>query len=884
MAEALEKTTESTLAMETIHGVEEDDDEDEEESDSEDSEEEIEPKLKYTRLANDVSNILSKDAASCIAIHTKFLALGTHWGTIHILDHIGNNIREKEILAHSTTVNQISIDDNGDFMASCSDDGRVIITGLYDESNQTVTFDRPIKAIALDPLYFKPSSGKQYVTGDDKLILNEKSTFFGRHKMTVLHQGEGPIRNIKWAGDYIAWANNSGVKVYDVVSKVKITKIDKDHDMRPDLCICQLVWRDEKTLLIGWGNKVKICVVKEQNKTDVKENVPLKYVEITAMFTTDFIICGIAPLATNVVVLSYEKNAENSEAGRVNAGRPHLLILDPHMNHYDEISNDALSIRGFQEYRCNDYHLEYLADDNQFFIVSPKDIVVAKIRDQDDHITWLMEHEKFEEAMAAASEHSKELKTHSYFAIGRAYLDYLLEEEAYDEAGRLCVKILGKRKESWEEEIYKFAKIQQLKLSILLLIPIYTYLLAIATYIPRSDPRLSSTIYEMVLNEFLSTDHERFFQLIKEWPSDLYDNDSIINAILGRLDREKHSELLLNSLGQLYVHQKAFDKALGIYLRLKHKDVFTLIHNHNLYDNISDKIIQLMDLDQERAVKMLLDNSETISVEKVLQQLNKSQSYLHVYLDQLVQKDLQGTQKYHGQLVKLYAEYDRTKLLPFLRRSEFYPLQLALEECEARDYVKEQVFLLGRMGNLTEALKLITERLQDVNHAIQFCMEQADEELWKNLIEYAMGNPKFITALLQNVGAHIDPIKVISRIQIGMEIPGLRDSLVKILQDYNLQLSLRDGCRKILVADSFKLLERMVKTRKRGVFVDESQLCPVCNQRLTVNDLRFASNLNVFHCRHAFHEDCLPARATNCIICNSIKKDRRPGTREHYLK
>lgn len=45
------------------------------------------------------------------------------------------------------------------------------------------------------------------------------------------------------------------------------------------------------------------------------------------------------------------------------------------------------------------------------------------------------------------------------------------------------------------------------------------------------------------------------------------------------------------------------------------------------------------------------------------------------------------------------------------------------------------------MGNLTQALKLITEKLQDVNQAIQFCMEQADEELWENLIEYAMGNP-----------------------------------------------------------------------------------------------------------------------------------------------
>ena len=42
------------------------------------------------------------------------------------------------------------------------------------------------------------------------------------------------------------------------------------------------------------------------------------------------------------------------------------------MHNYEEVSNDALSIRGFQEYRCNDYHLEYVAEDILYYIVSPK--------------------------------------------------------------------------------------------------------------------------------------------------------------------------------------------------------------------------------------------------------------------------------------------------------------------------------------------------------------------------------------------------------------------------------------------------------------------------------------------------------------------------------
>lgn len=48
--------------------------------------------------------------------------------------------------------------------------------------------------------------------------------------------------------------------------------------------------------------------------------------------------------------------------------------------------------------------------------------------------------------------------------------------------------------------------------------------------------------------------------------------------------------------------------------------------------------------------------------------------------------------------------------------------------------------------------------------------------------------PAFITGLLNNIGTHVDPILLIYRIKEGMEIPNLRDSLVKILHDYNLQV------------------------------------------------------------------------------------------------
>jgi len=46
----------------------------------------------------------------------------------------------------------------------------------------------------------------------------------------------------------------------------------------------------------------------------------------------------------------------------------------------------------------------------------------------------------------------------------------------------------------------------------------------------------------------------------------------------------------------------------------------------------------------------------------------------------------------------------------------------------------------------------------------------------------------FITFLLQKIGTYIDPRILVQRIESGLEIPGLQNSLVKMMRDYNLQV------------------------------------------------------------------------------------------------
>lgn len=51
---------------------------------------------------------------------------------------------------------------------------------------------------------------------------------------------------------------------------------------------------------------------------------------------------------------------------------------------------------------------------------------------------------KYEAAMDAVIKfEGKSLKKHNLFQVGRAYLDHLLSVSKFNEAGKLCLKILG---------------------------------------------------------------------------------------------------------------------------------------------------------------------------------------------------------------------------------------------------------------------------------------------------------------------------------------------------------------------------------------------------------------------------------------------------------
>lgn len=53
------------------------------------------------------------------------MCLGTKLGALHLLDHLGYSSQQQEFPTHGMAVQMVDIDGGGDYIASCSNDGKV---------------------------------------------------------------------------------------------------------------------------------------------------------------------------------------------------------------------------------------------------------------------------------------------------------------------------------------------------------------------------------------------------------------------------------------------------------------------------------------------------------------------------------------------------------------------------------------------------------------------------------------------------------------------------------------------------------------------------------------------------------------------------------------
>ncbi|GER55616.1 vacuolar protein sorting-associated protein, partial [Striga asiatica] len=819
------------------------------------------------------------------------------------LDHALTHTPVKEFIAHTAAVNDLCFDIEGEYIGSCSDDGSVVICSLFTDERMKFEYHRPMKAIALDPDYVRKSS-RRFVTGGlaGHLYYNVKKWIGYRDQ--VLHSGEGPIHSVKWRTSLIAWANDAGVKVYDAANDQRVTFIERPRGSpRPELLLPHLVWQDDTMLVIGWGTSVKIVSIRgNQNKTvngtyKQIQMSSMNKVDIVASFQSSYFISGIAPFGDSLVVLAYipvEEDGEKDFSSTIpsrqgNAQRPEVRVVT--WNN-DELATDALPIHGFEHYKAKDYSLAHApfsgssyaggqwaaGDEPLYYIVSPKDVVIAKPRDTEDHISWLLQHGRHEKALAAVE--AGQGRSELLDEVGSRYLDHLIVERKYAEAASLCPKLLQGSASAWERWVFHFAHLRQLPV----LVP----------YIPTENPRLRDTAYEVALVALATNTsfHEDLVKIVKTWPPALYSTLPVISAIEPQLNTLSSSDALKEALAELYVIDGQYEKAFSLYADLKKSDIFDFIDKHNLHDAIREKVAQLMLIDNKHAIPLFIQHRDLISPSDVVSQLIAAKKkcdyryFLHLYLHALFESNPHAGRDYHDMQVELYADYDPKMLLPFLRSSQHYTLEKAHEICVKRDLLRELVFILGRMGNSRQALAVIINKLGDIEEAIEFVSMQHDDELWEELIKQCLNKPEMVGVLLEHTVGNLDPLYIVNMVPNGLEIPRLRDRLVKIITDYRTETSLRHGCNDILKADCVNLLIKYYKEARRAIYLSNEEdksrdnkkgqsqsterslsikgtdvksrikggtRCCICFDPFSIQDV----SIYVFFCCHAYHETCL---------------------------
>ncbi|XXH02042.1 Vacuolar protein sorting-associated protein 41 [Hypoxylon texense] len=431
--------------------------------------------------------------------------------------------------------------------------------------------------------------------------------------------------------------------------------------------------------------------------------------------------------------------------------------------------------------------------------------------------------------------------------IGGLWIDELIEEKNWTRAAEVVAKVVN-TPHQWEKLIYRFAEAKKFD--------------EIVDYIPSEPmhPPIPGTVYELVLNHYIQADKPRFKELLDRWGTELFDVTEITSVLENQLrfrdvredsvdDGEKGRDwrIVMESLARLYEVNSRYREALKCYIRLQDADsAMRLIRDNHLADAVTDDVpsfialrvpeaelnrMSVSDLEEatSEAITLLVDEAHRglIKPGVVVEQLERKNLNLYLYFyfrglwreyrERPVDETISLVDDFADLAVHIFVLFDRELLMDFLKVSTSYRFEEAAQECEQANYIPELVYLYSKTGRMKDALYLIIDRLSDVSQAISFAKEQDDPGLWEDLLDYSMDKPRFIRALLEEVGTAINPITLVRRIPEGLEIPGLREGLKHIMKEHEIQYSISSGVARVLRSEVAAYQNQLRNGQRKGI-------------------------------------------------------------------
>ncbi|ULT82386.1 hypothetical protein L3Y34_011977 [Caenorhabditis briggsae] len=861
----------------------------------------LEPRFKYERLEGESTLPFMKTATfTSIDLHDKFIAIGTASGLIYILDHhgYGNFDSVPPLKPHRCAVSKLKFDETGSYILSCANDSKLVVSGIgNDKLCCTVNIQVMPKSICFSPDFIRQQSGHCFIMGERNLVLYEKRLF--QYKASNLYSGserDGFIHCCSWNDNLIAFTNDTGTRVYERGTEKILTSVQPTHDVdrvRSSRCPPKHMWMSENTLVIGWADTVTVL--------KIKGNEGMRKGEIHHIFHVSMFISGISYLPKNgsdyelfLVGLQMEGEdfddcasvmstmttltaMESSATATLKTCviRP-LGLKDYELQSEDEIVNIRLSTHTLP-YMIHGLGIPYLST---YFILTTKQIIMAVPYGPEDGIKWRLQYKLYTEAFEMAKEHADMLaKTDvSPKKVGRKIIEGYLESKKARVAASWLSSICGDCKEEWEWAVDRF---HDAKMSTLL-----------GDVLPDSKPRLDPSAYEKVLLASLFNNVKLFRRLVQTWSPDLYMTSTIIDQTQWRIqqisksedieDVEEVEKILMDALAHLYLYERKYESALKILMICQDFQIFNVIDKHQLFDLVKDQISDLMNINSERALRLLLDNADSVEPSFVMAKINGQPKLQLAYLTKLMSRN-EGIE-FADKAVQLYADHEKKKLLPFLKKNVNYNVTKARKLCSDRGFVEETIFLLAKSGNHYEAVKMMVREYKNIEKVIAYCKavstDQNDRDLWIHLLEVVADFPTHFSQLIIEASNCLDPILIMDKLPDDVDIPNLSEALEKLLTDFTNYVELQQCCYDSTLNDLHVLTNNLMLASDKSVSVSLMTRCSLCSQVImnTGQDMipRKFNDIKVFKCGHIFHLTCSASEIDRrqmiedgiCIACS----------------
>eukprot|EP01063_Lacrimia_lanifica_P022594 TRINITY_DN30136_c0_g1_i1.p1 TRINITY_DN30136_c0_g1~~TRINITY_DN30136_c0_g1_i1.p1 ORF type:complete len:1155 (+),score=458.36 TRINITY_DN30136_c0_g1_i1:114-3578(+) len=703
-----------------------------------DDEENAEEDLNMSHLPLDKFMSSAQDRVTVMKVCSKMLVVGTLAGYVHVLDFSGEHIHVFKPGADGEYINDLDVDDDGNYVAACSRGGLVMIGSVCGDPDAShvfkQTYDQPIQAIALDPKY--GSGSPRFIVGgmkDQITLVDGKGFSWFRKKWatTLLYKNTGRIYAIKWRDNLVAYADESSVKVLDIEKRVKVVSISVKSEVAPHplkLYRCVLAWESPTTLLICWANFLAICEIRERPAYEMlKDDGGSDKKGYVKTFTVPYFVCGAAPHEheneKRLLLLTYPDDFTKRPEGE-KAPKPEMRILERRYGATNLLSDvlevskrKALDMRKYDAMVPSDYQLAWDELDPEVgnvYFVSPEEIMIGRQCNAAERVLWLLGKKKYDKAVKEVMTQAQREGGYAGISVEtrESVLQALFADELYERAAGLLPAYLGDDLARWRYWVKMFNDRYQLAY--------------IVDFVPVERERnLGHAVYELVLQYHLSDarpDHpthgpKAFYLCIKEWPHDLYQPESIIQVATQRLQQYRQPcadppssegvetmafpqakealagvsddpySMVALGLAMLYERLGNSEKALGLQLEIGRSDVFEFIERHGLYKVMIPHVVKLLWKNPELTKEMLRKHHEVIRPEEVVEKLRDRPRYLLEYLDDLYRNGVQAVRAFHENLVDLYAKYEPSRLYSFaLRESERggFDLEKFDDVCEAR--------------------------------------------------------------------------------------------------------------------------------------------------------------------------------------------------------